>query len=178
MRQGKWMARMLLGMSSGLLLTGCFTGGIYQVPGNESLATDLTAEAAPRTARSQQPDPSGPNARPPLAPPPLSPPPLPPGSGDIKQLSLSTSKNTRVSVRAWVNGKPIFDEEVMQGIAPNMIRDLSTMPEPRRSERLTEAYNQALDAIIDQEVAYQDAVHKLQSTNKKALEKIPGPASS
>jgi parvulin-like peptidyl-prolyl isomerase len=175
MRQGRRIAAMLLGMSTGFVATGCFTGGIYQVTGPESLATDLTAEAAPRVARSQQADLSDPRFRPQLAPPTLTPPPPPPpplGGTGIQQLSLTASKNVRVSVRAWVNGKPIFDDEVMQGIAPNMLRDLSTMPEPRRSERLSEVYSQALDAIIDQEVAYQDAVHKLESNNKKALEKL------
>src|SRR5262249_19870131 len=93
-------------------------------------------------------------------------------STNILQANLSPSKNVRVSVRAWVNGKPIFEDEVMQGIAPSTLRELSTMPEPRRSERLAEAYNQALDAIIDQEVAYQDAVRKLESNNKDALKKL------
>jgi parvulin-like peptidyl-prolyl isomerase len=165
---------MLLGLGAGLCVTGCFTGGINQVPGLESLATDLTAEASPRVARSQQPNPSDPRFRPQLAPPTLTPPPPPPpASGNsIQQLSLTPAKNVRVSVRAWVNGKPIFEDEVMQGLSPNVMRELSTMPEPRRSERLSEVYNQALDGIIDQEVAYQDAVHKLEAGNKKTLEKL------
>jgi parvulin-like peptidyl-prolyl isomerase len=183
MRHGKRLAGMLLGMVVSLGVTGCFTGGIYQVAGSESLVTDLTAEAAPRVTRLQQVDPSNPRPRAQLAPPapvaapvtPASVPPPPPpvaGNNPIQQLSLTRSKNVRVSVRAWVNGKPIFEDEVMQAIAPSAMRDLSMMAEPRRSERLAEVYNQTLDGIIDQEVAYQDAVHKLESGNKRALEKL------
>ncbi|HWY87789.1 MAG TPA: peptidylprolyl isomerase [Gemmataceae bacterium] len=170
MRQGKWIAGMLLGISAGLPATGCFTGGVYQVPEHGSLSADLTAEAAPRVARGQQVDPPDPRLRGQLTPPVVVPPPPPP-AGNNGTLQVS-GKTVRVSVRAWVNGKPIFDDEVMQGISPALMRDAATMPEPRRTERLTEAYNQALEGIIDQEVAFQDAVHKLEAGNKKALEKL------
>jgi parvulin-like peptidyl-prolyl isomerase len=186
MRHGKRLTGLLLGMCTGLGVTGCFTGGIYQVAGPESLATDLTVEAAPRVTRLQQVDLSDPRFRPQLSPPapasgsqtpasaPPAPPPPPPTTGNnpIQQLSLTRSKSVRVSVRAWVNGKPIFEDEVMQAIAPSAMRDLSLMAEPRRSEHLAVVYNQALDGIIDQEVAYQDAVHKLEAGNKRALEKL------
>src|SRR5262245_56812033 len=106
MRQGRWIAAMLLGMGMVPGVSGCFTGGIYQVPDNESLATDLTAESTPRLARAQQIDPSEPKVRTQFGPVSTSssppPPPLPADSG-ISQTSL---KNVRVSVRAWVNGKP------------------------------------------------------------------------
>lgn len=174
MRQRKLIGGLLIGTSAGLLLSGCFTGGVNQLALHESLATDLTAEAAPRLARAQQADPrvpATPASRQQPAPPPLAPPPLPPANG-TKQVSLIPTKNVRVSVRAWVNGKPIFDDEVMQQVAPAVLRSLASTPEPQRSERLTEAYNQALDAIIEQEVAYQDAVNKLKASNKKALDKL------
>src|SRR5207253_6305316 len=112
MRQGKWIAGLLLGASAGLWITGCFSGGVYQVPGNESLATDLTAETAPRLARSQQLEPPDPKYRPQAAPP-LAPPPPQSGNNGTAQVSLIPTKNLRVSVRAWVNGKPIFEDEVM-----------------------------------------------------------------
>jgi parvulin-like peptidyl-prolyl isomerase len=169
MRQGKWIAGILLGISAGLSVTGCFTGGVYQVPEHESLSADLTAEVAPRVARGQQLDPPDPRLRGQLAPPVAVPPPPPAGYNGTTQVS---GRTVRVNVRAWVNGKPLFDDEVMQGISPALMRDAATMQEPRRTERLTEAYNQALEAIIDQEVAYQDAVHKLEAGNKKALEKL------
>lgn len=173
MRQRRTIAGLLVGTSAGVLLSGCFTGGVNQLPLHESLATDLTAEAAPRLARSQQPDARSSTATPQPAPKPLTsaPPPPPPPDG-ARQVSLVPTKNVRVSVRAWVNGKPIFDDEVMQQISPNLMRNLATVPEPQRSERMTEAYNQTLDAIIEQEVAFQDAVNKLKAGNKKALEKL------
>ncbi len=172
MRQGKLAAGLLLSTSVGLLVTGCFTGGVYQVP-KESLATDLTAETTPRVTRLQQADPAAPGFRPP--PPPLSAPPPPPptGSNGTKQVAnIVAPKTTRINVRAWVNGKPLFDEEVMQQMPPNVMREVSTMQEPQRSERMTEAYNQTLDGLIEQELAYQDAVHKLEVANKKTLEKL------
>jgi parvulin-like peptidyl-prolyl isomerase len=184
MRQGTRMAGMLLVTATGLFGSGCFTGGIYQVPGFESLTTDLTAESTPRVTRSQQGDPANrpqlgaPIGAPTLTAPqltaPQAPPPPPPTSGGagVQQTSLTSAKNVRVSVRAWVNGKPIFEDEVMQTVTPSSMRDLSSLPEPRRSEKLSEIYNEALNGIIDQEVAYQDAVRRLESTNKKTLEKL------
>ncbi len=94
-----------------------------------------------------------------------------PGGSAIEQVRLN-QKILRVSVRALVNGKPIFDEEVMQQLPPGAMRELASMPEPRRSERMTEVYNQTLDGIIEQEVASQDALHKLEQVNKKAIEKL------
>ena len=78
MRQGRWIAGALLGMGAGLCVTGCFSGGVYQVPGDESLAADLTAQGAPRVARAQQVDLSDPRFRPQLATPTLLPPAPPP----------------------------------------------------------------------------------------------------
>ena len=168
MRQGRLFAGILLGLSAGVLITGCWTGGIHKVPGNESLATDLTAESTPRVARLQQVEAPDPKFRPQL-----TPPPLPHVPGGAKQVSLVPSaKNIRVSVRAWVNGKPIFDEEVMQGMPGSAMRELSSLPEPQRSERLAEIYNQTLETILEQEVAYQDAVRKLEKMNPRALEKL------
>jgi peptidyl-prolyl cis-trans isomerase SurA len=174
MRRCKWMGAVLVGLNASLWLSGCFTGGIWQVPGHESLAGDLSLDEKPRVARSQLPDPPNPNFRPPLGQliPVAPPPPPPPSSGDgIKQTNLAI-KTVRVSVRAYVNGKPIFDDEVMQAMNHNALRELNSMPEPRRSEEMTKLYNQALEGIIDQELAMQDAIRKLEAMNKQALEKL------
>lgn len=106
---------------------------------------------------------------PPLAQPSMVPPPLP---GDTRQVSSIPAKNIRVSVRAWVNGKPIFDEEVMQGISSGALREVYSLSEPQRSERLAKEYNTALENIIEQEVLYQDAVRKLEKNNSKSLDKL------
>jgi peptidyl-prolyl cis-trans isomerase SurA len=175
MRPRMKLAGLLLSLSAGFWITGCFTGGIYQIPENESLSKDLTAESSPRVARSQQPEPPDPTFRPPVAPP-LTAPPLPPSlptSNEIRQTNLtSPAKKIRVSIRASVNGKPIFDDEVWQQLPQAALRDVGAMPEPQRTERMAEIYNQSLEAIIDQEVAYQDAVHKLQEGNPKALKEL------
>src|SRR5205823_8623556 len=130
-------AAMLLGMSLSSPVAGCFTGGIYQVPESEPLVRDLTAESTPRLTRAQQVDATDPRFRPQLAPPVAVPPPpnAAPSASGVAQVN---ARNIRVSVRAWVNGKPIFDEEVMQGVPPNAMREIANMPEPRYSERLTE----------------------------------------
>jgi peptidyl-prolyl cis-trans isomerase SurA len=185
MRPRNKLAGLLLSMSAGFWITGCFTGGIYQIPENESLSKDLTAESSPRVTRSQQAEPPDPTFRPPVAPPftappmtapPLTAPPVPPAlpsTNEIRQTNLtSPAKKVRVSIRASVNGKPIFDEEVWQQLPQAALRDVGNMPEPQRTERMAEIYNQSLEAIIDQEVAYQDAVHKLQEGNPKALKEL------
>ncbi len=172
MRQGRVFAVAVLGLALGFLVTGCFTGGIAKVGPNEFLSGDLTAEATPRLARMQTPDAGDPKFRAqstPLLPPSGPAPSLPTGT---QQTSSTVAKNVRVSVRAWVNGKPIFDEEVMQVIPRQSWRDLNTLPEPQRSERLSDVFRLALDRLIDQEVAYQDAVKKLEKGNAKALEKL------
>jgi parvulin-like peptidyl-prolyl isomerase len=187
MRQRMKLAGLFITASAGLWITGCFTGGVYQVPEHESLSGDLSAETTPRVARSQQPEPPDPTFRPPLAPP-LQPPPLPPtlpsnptpslpptlpGNSDIKQTNLTApARKARVTVRAYINGKPIFDEEVWQQMPQAAMRDLGSMPDPQRTERMAEIYNQTLDNIIDQEVAYQDAVNKLKDGNPKALKEL------
>jgi len=171
MRQAKWIGS-LLGLIVGLPITGCFTGGVYQVPENESLTADLTAETTPRVARSQQQDPADQKNRPQLAPPQASPPPpyIPGDNNGIQQTNLE--RRVRVNVRAWVNGKPMFDDEVMQALSPATIQQASSLPEPTRSERLAEVYNQTLENMIDQEVAFQDAVHKLEIGNKDAFQHL------
>jgi parvulin-like peptidyl-prolyl isomerase len=151
----------LLGLASlagpGLVLTGCVAPPSSVALSRDSLATDLTAEANPRLARLQQPEvkqPIRPVANPVLVP-------EPPG--------MRLGKNTRLTVRAYVNGKPIFDEEIMQSID---MRGLGSLPEPQRSERLTEVFNKALDHIVERELLYQDAIKKLEQNNPKALDKL------
>ncbi|MCI0377359.1 MAG: peptidyl-prolyl cis-trans isomerase [Gemmataceae bacterium] len=162
MSQGRLAAG---GIALVVLLTGCATvrEGLVELDG--PLSADLTREAAPRLARLQQGDKE--TGRPPV----LPPPPLP----GTQQASLTAAaKSVRVSVRAYVNGKPLFDEEVIQMIPRGAWRDLQTMSEPQRSERLAEAYNQTLDKLIDMEVAYQDAVKRLEKINPRALDKLKG----
>jgi hypothetical protein len=158
-------------------------------PSARDLALDLTQpEDTGRRARGQRgddtpvqiaqgPSPMTPPALPTIPQPPMrteiAPPPpptpgvsipLPPGTQQTAFKSLSSK---RASVRAWVNGKPIFDDEIMLAIemqsAPTILGD---------RERFTKAFNDVLNNIIDMEVAYQEAVKKLERGNPKALEKL------
>lgn len=163
MRHGRQC--ILLGLA--FLASGCMSGASTALVQGESLSADLAAAGTARLSRMQQPE----------APPPLKfrPQDSLPGAAPpppIKPASLSTSKALRVSIRAWVNGRPIYDEEVMQTIPQRAWADLQHLGEPQRSERLAEVYNQALERLIEQEVAYQDAVRKLEKNNPKALSKL------
>ncbi len=85
--------------------------------------------------------------------------------------ALLDSSEVRVKVRAWVNGQPIFDEELMQAVGP-FLNQLARLPEPQRTEKMVEVFDRALEQMIDQEVLYQSAVRRLEKGNPKALEKL------
>lgn len=149
------------------LLVGCTTGqSLAQLAPGESLVADITPRVDPRLARAQLPEPGQ------FAPPSLPPrTPAAPPTPNIQQTKLLSSAEVRVKVRAWVNGKPLFDDEVMQVAGPQLQRAYA-LPEPRRSEKVAEVFNSALEQVIDQEVMYQDAVKKLEKNNPKALDKL------
>lgn len=150
-----------------LLAAGCLTprSAPFEVPGN-SLAEDLLPGDG-RVARSQfpEPPPLPAPALPPLKPPLVLPPP------ETVPASLTTPPPFRVRIRAHVNGKPIFDDEVMQVLGPNL-RYLQSLPEPKRSEKMADLYNQALEKLVEDEIMYQDAVRKLEKFNPRALDKL------
>lgn len=96
--------------------------------------------------------------------------PEPPPAGAA--LPPSLPGNFKISVRAWVNGKPLFDDEVFQGLTQEQARALNSLPDSQRNEELAKFMAKQLDALIDQEVMYQDAVAKLEKMNPKALDKL------
>jgi peptidyl-prolyl cis-trans isomerase SurA len=170
--------------------------GVERLP----LSTDLALEETPRVARLQQGDAGVPKFAPPSAMPasllpapganappklpgastsPAAPnsvaPPLPPAAtvpSGTKQTSMIAPRTNNLSVRAWVNGRPILDDEIMQAIPPQAYRMLSTLSSTQRTEKLGELFNQTLDQIIEQEVIYQEAIHKLEKGNPVALQKL------
>ena len=184
----RWLGVSVIGLS-GWLLTGCACDlPDYAMP-KRSFAADISETSARPQVRSQVGD--GPLGKPQQAPPPASagllqverPPafmegsktpailvPPPPGLG-VTQTSLASRGTVRVRVRAWVNGRPIFDDEVMQAAGPEMRRVLS-LPDAQRSEEMTKLVNAVLEQIVDQELMYQDAVRKLEKVNPKALDKM------
>jgi hypothetical protein len=176
---------MLIGCS-GLLFAGCTAGHVAGVgaPSAGILAAVPEPDATPRLARAQLSDPAAlPKSAVPVKPVVELPPasgitpagnPLLPVTGTVgakQAAALIEASEVRVKVRAWVNGKPIFDDEMMQMVGPS-VRDIAKMPEPQRTEKLHEMIQEATDHLIDQEVMYQDAVKKLEKGNPKALEKL------
>jgi parvulin-like peptidyl-prolyl isomerase len=128
----------------------------------------MSAGQEPRLARSQQ------SELPPTVLPktiPTNRPPVPPPPGGVQPVNLRSFTSTRVAIRAHVNGKPIFDDDVMQLVGPNL-RYLQGMSEAKQAEKVAELYNQALDKIIEDEIMYQDAVRKLEKINPRALDKL------
>ena len=167
-RQRLWLS-VMVGVN-GWLLSGCAQLPDYAVP-PRSMAFDI-AQPALQTRAQMADAPKGLQV---ARPQPLDTPPplgvatsLPP----IEPTSLSSRGTVRVRVRAWVNGRPIFDGEVMQIAA----RDLSRLPAglstADRTKRMAEIVNTAVEGIIDSELMYQDAVKKLEKANPSALDRL------
>ena len=187
MSQGwRWMTAGLLCVQAAGL-AGCGSTQTAAMPvQRESLAADLAREESPRLARLQQPE------TPPLKVPAINVPPMPlapltqaenpalaplPTTGvpelpsGAKQISLTGPRPNKIMVRAWVNGKPVFDDEVMQNIPRSAFQQLAKMSEAQRAEKITELFNQTLDQLVEQEVIYQEAIRKLEK-NRTTLDKL------
>jgi parvulin-like peptidyl-prolyl isomerase len=186
-----WGSRILRGVlvgSIGLLLTGCQTGRTANIGGPVPGPMMAAVEHEPPTiARAQLPDPGPPQ---PFKPSTASktPLPLPPAPANLlttgnpllqtsntigaqQAAALIDGSEVRVKIRAWVNGRPIFHDELMQIVRP-AVHDVMKMPEPQRSEKIAEIFNKALEHLVDDEVMYQDAIKKLEKANKSALDKL------
>jgi parvulin-like peptidyl-prolyl isomerase len=167
----RWIGVGLIGLS----ITGCLSTGRLAPMPEQSLAEEISDEETPqpRLARSQQPESGGVSLRRPSNLPPTSTPvPAGPAGTGVSQTSLSIKPaGAPMNARAWVNGKPIFEDEVLYVVGPEM-RSFQNMPEPRRSEALYERLGQVLDQLIDQELMYQDGVSKLEKANPRALDKL------
>lgn len=172
----RWLGVSLIGLSV-WLLTGCASALPDWAQPEHSYAQDISLKAAP-VVRSQTPDGPAVTLKQPLPPPePLSKPliaaPIATQTdGGIQPVSYANRGKVRVRVRAWVNGRPIFDDEVMQGAGPE-IRRVYGLPDSQRSEKMTELLNAVIDQIIDQELMYQDAVKKIEKgSGKHMLDKL------
>lgn len=149
-------------LTVGSMLSGCASLPEWAQP-EASLRSDLSLPAQARLARLQVSDNPGVTLKKPTMP--TSNPGVigpPPG---VEQASLTTRSPMAVSVRAWVNGKPIFDDEVLEAAKPGLL-------EAKRAGKMTELFNSILDQLIDQEVLFQDAVKKLEKANPKGLDKL------
>jgi parvulin-like peptidyl-prolyl isomerase len=148
-----------------LVSLGCAssrTAGVQFAARPESAVSDEDPMLSPsvpanfnRVTRGQRPEPQGP----------------------VRQTSLDTRDpetpvlgKLRVSVRAWVNEKPIFDEEVRNACYPYLM-DIARLPEPQRSAKQVEIFKRELDNLIDKEIIVQE-IHKKLEKNPKMLDKL------
>ncbi len=169
-RQRHWLGVGLMAIS-GWTLAGCITLPEYAEP-KQSLSANLTEPA--RVTRPQMQD---------IPPVKLEKPagfgeaalttPLT-GSGTV-QTSFANRGVLRVRVRAWVNGRPIFDDEVRQQLArqdPAEMRRVQNLPEAQHTQEMAKLMNTVIDHLVDQELMYQDAIKKLEKVNPRALDRM------
>ena len=164
-RQSFWWMGLVCGWML-LVSLGCASsrdGGLQFVQRPESSAGEddpMLSPAVPanfnRVTRAQRPEPQEP----------------------VRQTSLDNRDReatpvlgkVRVSVRAWVNEKPIFDEEVRNACYPYLV-DIARLPEPQRSARQVVIFERELKQLIDREIIVQE-IHKKLEKNPKILEKL------
>jgi len=154
MINGKRLVPAVLMMSS-TLTAGCLADHGSVVKG---LAADLGESPTPRVSRTQQPEQASFKKLP----------------GDPPIASIR--KGSDVTVRAWVNGHPIFDDEVLAMVMPILVQIEQLPPDVRAAEQ-AKAYNSVLDAIVEREILYQDAVATFEKFQPKALDQIRKAAS-
>lgn len=167
-------------MTRWLILTSLMGCAAVDFPGQPTpgeLGNALSFEETPRVSRGQRPDDAPivmaqatPVATAPEPPPPfassaaIAPPPGFEGTG-TQQASFTTGRSARTRVRAWVNGRPIFNDEVSLEIE---MRN----PAALGSGNYSKVEEETLKNIIEIEIAYQDAVRKLEKANPTALQKL------
>ncbi len=79
-------------------------------------------------------------------------------------------------VGATVNNQVILNEEVLAAAYPGLMA-ARELPEPERTQRRAEIWNQALTQLIEREVVLQDAFAKLEKVGKKNIDKLKEEAS-
>jgi parvulin-like peptidyl-prolyl isomerase len=172
----------ILAVAIGVLPAGCIADRTARIDTGHGLLTDF--DETPRLTRAQVPEPGTPPAGAPragLTLPTAQSNLLPQGNPVVttsatiinpqQAAALIEGSRVRLKVRAWVNGRPIFDDELMHAVGP-FLAEASKLQEPQRSEKVAEMFSTALEHMIDQEVMYQDAVKKLEKFNPKALGKL------
>jgi parvulin-like peptidyl-prolyl isomerase len=174
-----WCGR-LFGVCT-VLVAGLWVSGCVQAPATLPTSRDTPfslnvpdTQPAGHISRSQQPDPSALSPRPPTAdlppPPPNAGGPPTPGIVPVGLIRPGASQPA-VQVRAWVNGKPIFADEVINAMSGHALREVYSRPPAERDAELERLSKLSVEALIDQELLYQDGLRMLQK-NLKYLEKI------
>lgn len=142
-----------LGVSILATAIGCNTTQPDLLPSTASLVDDLKPVEGPaRLARMQRGDP------------------LPP----VKPASLPSLAEQTASARAYVNGRAIFDYEILN-VLPDRLRSMKGV-RPVDFEAQAKIYAEVLEDLIDQEVVYQEAIRRLEKGNPTALAKLKAAA--
>jgi peptidyl-prolyl cis-trans isomerase SurA len=76
-----------------------------------------------------------------------------------------TNNQSAVSIRATVNEQAILDEDIRAIAFEDLLR-ANYLPEPQRSQRVTEVFNRTLERIIEREIVLQDAFTRLRGNDK------------
>jgi parvulin-like peptidyl-prolyl isomerase len=82
-----------------------------------------------------------------------------------------------LSVRAHVNGVPIFEDEVKEMCLPALLSLSPNMPESERAAKQVQIFNETLEQVIDREVVLQDAIARLSRGGQQYLDKLKTAAS-
>jgi hypothetical protein len=169
-RQTRWWGAGVLGMS-GWLLAGCAQLPDYAVP-TRSFAQDISR---PGDAQSRAQMADGPQRTKLSTPQPLQ---LIPAVGTnatkppIEQTSFANRGIVSCQVRAWVNGRPIFEAEVMQQAGPDLNKLAPGMSAAEATKRIAEIRDSAIEHLIDQEVIYQEFVKMIEKRAPHMFEKL------
>jgi hypothetical protein len=185
---GRAMASRCLGLGTVVagalvaLAAGCSSAGpaVLPVSGDTPLNLAGFVPDAGRVARSQRPDLDRQGQPPPPQPPASHKPAEPEKSDDLPTPSLPKPASGgagevqelrgRLSVRALVNGKPIFDDEVV-GALQRSAKDIMDAEPNSRPALITKIFNDELKQLIDRELILQDAFRKLEK-NPQFLDKL------
>lgn len=151
----------------GLVLCCMVASGCADIPDwakyQHSPAQEISEPTAPPVVRSQTtdvklqspvPGPTPADLRQPVSLPPMA------AEKEAPPAVQASRGIPRLSIRAWVNGQPIFDSEIEFEAGPKL-GDAVKLPEPERSERITELKKKELDNIIELELMYQDAMKRM-----------------
>jgi parvulin-like peptidyl-prolyl isomerase len=167
-----------LALSVSMLGAGCVSdkSGLRGMA-QESLAEAVIQTERPTVARMQQGTQPAPALPPQLQPAVPYAPPMPPTGTQPANFRPTGAVPTaapagpgpgamRLTVRARVNGEPIFESDILNAIRPALYQYRDS------PQKTADLFNVALDKFIDDEVIYQNAINMLKANNPRALDKL------
>jgi hypothetical protein len=156
-------------VGAGLLAGGCAKDSTTLPQSRDTPMILNLPDQESHTVRSQQPE--VPLKPPPMTPLPAAPPPSTAAAQTPTGLPAGFDTRFAVQVRAWVNNKAIFDDEVRMRLPREALMEAFRLPPEKRDEAMQKVFQQTLDNLIDLELLKQDALHKLEK-NPTYLQKI------